>query len=281
MSAIPPADLSVSIVVHELNQAVLSQVLDCLVKAVDEARTAGLLDNTTLYLINNSDNCALLDALAESVDVSGLELLIRTGHGNIGYGRGHNLAITELAITDITRDYHLVLNPDVYLKPDALVHGLGWLQSQPATVAVAPAISNADGDPESACKRYPSVLDLLLRGFAPGFVRRRFHRRLADYDMRELSRTEPTTNIPIISGCCMLWRSSVLQALNGFDPRYFLYFEDFDLSLRAHQHGSLDFVPAMGITHLGGNAARKGLRHILMFARSGLRFFRTHGWRWL
>ena len=44
MSAIPPADLSVSIVVHELNQAVLSQVLDCLVKAVDEARTAGLLD---------------------------------------------------------------------------------------------------------------------------------------------------------------------------------------------------------------------------------------------
>jgi GT2 family glycosyltransferase len=275
MSPTPPTDLSISIVVHELNQPVLERVLACLVKAANEARTAGVLNKASLYLINNSDNHALLDSMPESVDLSSLELLTKTGHGNIGYGRGHNLAITETAC-----DYHLVLNPDVFLQPDALVQGLAWLQSRPETVAVAPAISNGKGEPESACKQYPSVLDLLLRGFAPGFVRRLFQRRLARYSMQALSHNEPTDNIPIISGCCMLWRSSALRALDGFDPRYFLYFEDFDLSLRAHQHGSLSFVPAMRITHLGGNTARKGLRHILMFGRSAIRFFNSHGWRW-
>jgi len=275
MSATPPADISISIVVHELNQAVLERVLACLVKAVDEARAAELLHNACLYLINNSNNPALLKNIPASVDLSSLELVTRTGHGNIGYGRGHNLAIAETG-----SQYHLVLNPDVYLESDALVHGLRCLQTQPETVAVAPSISNGNGDPESACKRYPGVLDLLLRGFAPGPVRRRFHSRLARYDMRELSRTELTDNIPIISGCCMLFRTEVLRRLDGFDPRYFLYFEDFDLSLRAHHHGSLTFVPAMRIVHLGGNSARKGLRHILMFGRSALRFFSTHGWRW-
>ena len=44
--------------------------------------------------------------------------------------------------------------------------------------------------------------------------------------------------------------------------------------------GSIDHLPAMRITHLGGGASRKGLRHILLFSRSALRFFRSHGWRW-
>jgi GT2 family glycosyltransferase len=79
----------------------------------------------------------------------------------------------------------------------------------------------------------------------------------------------------------MLAPTPALRAVGGFDERYFLYFEDFDLSLRLGEHGRLVFEPAMRIVHHGGYAARKGLRHVRYFLRSGIRFFNDHGWRWI
>jgi GT2 family glycosyltransferase len=130
------------------------------------------------------------------------------------------------------------------------------------------------------CKRYPAVLTLFVRGFIPSSWRKLFAKRLAHYEMHELSDAQPTTSIPIASGCFMLCRSEPLLKLGGFDERYFLYFEDFDLSLRLGKLGFLAYVPAMKICHGGGYAANKGVGHIAMFARSGIRFFNTHGWRW-
>jgi hypothetical protein len=67
--------------------------------------------------------------------------------------------------------------------------------------------------------------------------------------------------------------------VGGFSARYFLYFEDFDLSLRFHRLADIAYVPSVRITHGGGNAARKGGAHQRLFIRSALTFFRTHGWK--
>lgn len=271
--------LSISIVVYHLDPPVLRRLLTSLAVAVRAARDAGALANTKLTLVDNAEddrNESTLAALLEEQAPAPWQAVLETGHGNIGYGRGHNRVIAE---TD--SDFHLILNPDVFLEADALRVALTHFATHPHTVAVAPAITDGDGNREYACKRYPSVLDFLLRGFAPAFLRRWFSARLARYEMQDLPGDRPTQDIPIISGCCMLFRSSALRELGGFDPRYFLYFEDFDLSMRAHPLGPLTYLPDMQITHLGGNSARKGLRHILLFARSGFRFFRDHGWRWV
>lgn len=47
-------------------------------------------------------------------------------------------------------------------------------------------------------------------------------------------------------------------------------------SLRAHSITRIAYVPAVKIVHHGGHAARKGLRHIGLFARLALTFFRLH-----
>ena len=60
-----------------------------------------------------------------------------------------------------------------------------------------------------------------------------------------------------------------------------MYFEDYDLSLRMAELGQVQFLPQVRIVHHGGYSARKGWGHIGMFARSGWRFFQTHGWRWI
>lgn len=270
--------LTVSIVVYRSEPAILQLTLESMLRAIHHAQHRQLLGRASIDIIHNSAREPSLTALIAHCrdQASGIDIELLEGHGNIGYGRGHNLSISNAE-----SHCHLILNPDVTLTPESLAEGLEFMTRNPEVVALSPAVAGGDGRKQYVCKRYPSVLDFLLRGFAPSFVKRRFAARLARYEMRDLPEQEPSTDIPIISGCFMLFRTAALRSVGGFDERYFLYFEDFDLSLRVHTKGSLAYLPSMHIVHLGGHSARKGLRHIGMFARSGLRFYSTHGWRLL
>ncbi len=279
-SQLPDAGLAltVSIVVYRSDPAVLQLTLDSIVAAIHHAQGTGLLGRASIDIIHNCGSEPALTALVAVCrkQATDIDIVLLEGHGNVGYGRGHNLSINKAE-----SHCHLILNPDVTLAPESLVEGLQFMSRNPEIVALSPAVTDGEGHKQYVCKRYPSVLDFLLRGFAPAFLKRRFATRLARYEMRDLPEQEPSTDIPIISGCFMLFRTAALRAVGGFDERYFLYFEDFDLSLRVHSEGSLAYLPSMHIVHLGGNSARKGLGHIGMFARSGLRFYNSHGWRLL
>ena len=71
----------------------------------------------------------------------------------------------------------------------------------------------------------------------------------------------------------------ILKKEGGFDERFFLYFEDFDLSLRASEHGRVVNAPSMVITHLGGDTSSKNWKTIAYFIASGVKFFFKHGWK--
>jgi GT2 family glycosyltransferase len=78
----------------------------------------------------------------------------------------------------------------------------------------------------------------------------------------------------------MFIRGDSWRKVGGFDEKFFLYFEDFDLSMRIAKYAEIHRVPEFRIIHAGGNAAAKGASHILLFVRSAYRFFHKHGWRW-
>lgn len=272
-----PPKLSVSLVLYRPDIAKLRVTIDSLEKAIAHGRQLKALGAVRVDIIYNDEPLnGLIDEALRPLQRSAIEIHSHQGHGNIGFGRAHNLAIRLL-----DSDYHLVLNPDVDLAPDSLSKGLDYLSAHPETALVAPRLIDDNGSAQFGCKRFPSVLDFLLRGFAPAFVKRHFERRLAHYEMRDLSDEIVTPDVPIASGCFMLFRTTALQAIKGFDERYFLYFEDFDISIRVRAYGLIAYLPALQVLHHGGNSAKKGLRHILMFARSGLRFFHSHGWRLL
>ena len=262
--------LSVSIVVFHPDRQVLAATLSSLDIAVKQAESDGCIDNWTMTIIDNSDPCFRFDEMARKPRVL-------AGQGNVGFGRGHNLAIAEAA-----SDFHLVLNPDVIIAPQALSNALRFAAAHPKAGIIVPLVVNAHGEQEFLCKRYPSVLDLFLRGFAPEFVKRLFSRRLARYEMRDVIGDRASYfDPPIASGCFMLFRTALLKKLGGFDPRFFLYFEDYDLSIRASRLSRIVYVPTVRITHLGGQAARKGWAHVRMFVSSAYKFYSLHGWRWL
>jgi GT2 family glycosyltransferase len=275
--------LTISVVTFEPDLALLERCLRALASALDAAREAGLMRAANVVLVDNTGARATAEAVVRLGETrfkdSGVTMSYLHGHANIGYGSAHNLVMHGG-----NTHYHLVLNPDAELAPDALATALAYLDAHPDVGVLAPAVAGPDGARQFLCNRYPTVLDLALRGFAPAPIRRLFRRRLDRYEMRDLVEAAGTdrviTPVPMISGCFMLVRRKAIDATGGFDPGFFLYFEDFDWSLRLNRVTESVYMPAVRIVHHGGGAARKGWRHVLHFTRSARRFFSKHGWKW-
>jgi GT2 family glycosyltransferase len=275
--------LTVSIVTFEPDLALLERCLRALAAALDAAREAGQLRGANVVLVDNTGDRATAEAVVGLGETrfkdAGVTMSYLHGHANIGYGSAHNLVMHGG-----NTHYHLVLNPDAELAPDALTVALAYLNGHPEVGVLAPAVIGPEGAPEFLCKRYPSLLDLALRGFVPAAIQRLFRHRLERYEMRDVidpaDAQSTVTPIPMISGCFMLARRKPIDVTGGFDPGFFLYFEDFDWSLRLNRVTQSAYVPAVRIIHHGGGAARKGWRHVLRFTTSAVRFFNKHGWKW-
>ena len=272
-----PASLSVAIVTYRTAPAMLARALASLERSILEARAAGVLEAVSLFVIDNGtraeDYASVVDGTRDWPPEAGTIDMLH-GHGNVGYARGNNFVLGRLA-----SDVHLVLNPDVELAPEALREGLAALAAHPQVGLVAPAVFDSQGARQYLCKRYPSAWVLFLRGFAPRALQRRFEAQLARYEMRDAIGEAFMTGVPLASGCFMLVRTALFEKLGGFDERFFLYFEDYDLSVRLAREASIAYAPGVRIVHHGGEASRKGLRHVAWFTRSAWRFFSRHGWK--
>ncbi|MDQ0994919.1 GT2 family glycosyltransferase [Phyllobacterium ifriqiyense] len=266
-SAYPDAEtyeLTIAIVIFQPDQETVLKTIQSLRHALQFVS----LKRVKVFLIDNTPVISSYDWLLETMADLSFEII--NGQGNVGFGRANNI------VADAVGKYHLVLNPDVEMDQEALANAIAFMEAHGDCGLLTPQAFNPDGTRQYLCKRYPTVLDLLLRGFAPRGVKQLFTARLNRYEMRDQIGDAVFWNPPIISGCFMFFRGDVFQKTGGFDPRYLLYFEDFDISLRTAKFAEIAYVPTVRIVHEGGNAARKGWWHIRQFARSALIFFSTH-----
>ncbi len=269
--------LFVSLVTHEPDRAELTRTLASLSAALGRVAAR---EREVLLVLNGSETMDEIAGLAREAGLGrdGIGLTIERPGANLGFARAHNLVLARLGAAR-ENDALLILNPDVVQHREAIAEALAHLRGHPETVAVSPRADYEDGARQYLCKRYPSVLDFALRGFAPAPLRRLFAKRLARYEMRGETEERMVPGVELVSGCWLLCRASAFAAVGGFDERYFLYFEDYDLSLRLREIGRLDYLPTARIVHLGGHAAGKGWHHRRLFLRSAWRFFSDHGWR--
>ena len=278
-----PSSLQVSIVTFRPDWQLLERCLRKLALAIGAARESGVLRTVHVALVDNSADRAIA---AKVVDLgrtrfadSGVQVSYVHGHANIGYGAAHNLALHGSGA-----DYHLVLNPDVELAADALLNAVRWMNAHPDVGAIAPQVKRRDGTRDYLVKRKPAVLDLALRGFLPRVGRLLFRSRLDRYEMRDVIDADPerdVVDVAAMSGACMLLRRKAVDQTGGFDPRFFLYFEDYDWTVRLNKVTRTAYVPSFEVVHHGGGASRKGMRHVGHFMKGGWRYYRKHGWKWL
>ncbi|PKM12361.1 MAG: glycosyl transferase [Gammaproteobacteria bacterium HGW-Gammaproteobacteria-3] len=263
--------LSISLVVYHSDLLLLEKTLQSLKQAVGKALEAELLDDYSVKIVDNTAGKNRRE-VAKVLARTGMNGKLVTAPRNLGYGRGHNLALAHGY-----DDYHLVINPDVIVHEEAITGAIRYLQKHPKVGLITPLSQREEGGREYLCKAYPTVPVLLLRGFAPAVVKNRFSGRLDAYEQKDQDKTR--NDVLIASGCFMFFRHEALRCVKGFSPLFFMYFEDFDLSLRLGKTWRIAYVPTVKIIHYGGNSAKKGFRHIAFFARSAITFFNLHGWR--
>ncbi|MHC1550923.1 glycosyltransferase [Phyllobacterium sp. K27] len=267
VSELPNAEtyeLTVAIVIFKPDQETVLKTIRSLQQALQFIG----LTRVKIFLIDNTPVVSSYGWLLEAME--GLSFKIINGQGNVGFGRANNI------VANAVGKYHLILNPDVEMEREALANAITFMEAHNNCGLLTPQAFNSDGTRQYLCKRYPSVLDILLRGFAPRGVKQLFATRLDRYEMRDQIGDVVFWDPPIVSGCFMFFRGDVFKKLGGFDPRYLLYFEDFDISLRAAKFARIAYVPEVRIIHEGGNASRKGWWHIWQFARSARVFFWAH-----
>ncbi|WP_273785546.1 glycosyltransferase [Brucella intermedia] len=226
-------------------------------------------DTFSITIVDNSFNNEVASFLLYSFPELPVKLI--QGQGNIGFGRAHNIAMQQMG------EFHLILNPDIQLNPDALINAITFMRANKNCGLLSPYAIWPNGRKQYLCKRYPAAFDLILRGFAPQSVRSLFSGRLSQYEMQNETQNAVYWNPPIVSGCFMFFRSNSLKKAGGFSDKFFLYFEDFDLSLRVRKIADTAYVPTVRVVHAGGHASKKGFWHIKIFIQSAITFYRTYG----
>ncbi|MBM9577267.1 glycosyltransferase family 2 protein [Leptospira sp. 201903070] len=281
--------LTVSIVIYKPNLDVLRESLDTLLESFFFQTSKGserlefhldLIDNSP-QRVEGAVN--ILELLRSKAELQKTKLNCRYLHfpENPGYGAANNRSILESKTK-----FHLVLNPDIKMIPETIELCVRYLNENPGCDAVVPAVLDWESfrkapnfkELQFLVKSYPTVFVLFLRSFAPGFLRRIFSDSLDSYDLKEKDWSLTQRSVPLVSGCFIFAKTDSLQKINGFDESFFLYFEDFDLSMRLNRK---DYFPDVRIYHKGGNSSKKGFLHIRLFVTSAFRFFQKFGWKWL
>lgn len=211
-----------------------------------------------------------LRAFVEPFDVSYVH-----DPSNPGFGASHNRALRELP----SSEFHLIVNPDIYFAPESLLALLAFLRSREDAGLVTPRVLFPDGELQYLCKRYPSFFVLFARRFLPGFLQGLVKPRMDRYEMRDVG-YDRVMEVPIATGCFMLFRRDVLDRIGGFDTNFFLYLEDADISLRvASVQKKVLYFPEAHVFHHWARGSYKSWRLTLASIRSSFYFFSKHGWR--
>jgi GT2 family glycosyltransferase len=251
MAPRPPLDVTASIVVFNTPIADIAELID------------GLLGQRVarVYVVDNSP--IGFDSLGPWIAPQNCHY-IRTGR-NLGYGRAHNLAIRDCS----TSKYHVICNPDIALSPTVIGELFQFMEAYQDIGVCMPKLVGTDGQTQYCCRRSPVAWDYLSQIF---FRDSWGSQRLRQLEMRDRD-YNAEMDVECLSGCFMFFRSDVLSKVKGFDESFFLYFEDFDLSMRARELARNVYKPSSSVVHGRQSAHRRSWRLKLAFAVSGIRYF--------
>jgi len=231
------------------------------------ASVAAARPRMLVYVVDNSRTDALR-GLAERFGAH-----YRHQPDNPGYARAHNWALAAAA--EAGSPYHFVLNPDIQLPLDGIHKMLAYMDQHPDVGLLAPRVQYPDGRLQPLCKLLPHPVELAVRRFFP--LLHRSSGRLARYELHG-SGYNRVMEVPALSGCFLLMRVETVLRAGLFDERFFLYFEDVDLSRRVGRIARTVFVPHVSIVHDYARGSYRNGRLLWHHLVSAARYFNKWGW---
>ncbi len=191
------------------------------------------------------------DGSIDQLHIPGLPLRVLENKENVGFAAACNQGADSGQ-----SPYILFLNPDVVVQSDSLYLPVTFLDKPENSKYAACSIIMQDNEGRLArhCVRFPQPrdffakqtgLDRLLPGVFSEFI-------LSQEDHRF------SQDVDHIIGAFYLVRRKVFSDLGGFDERFFVYYEDLDLSLRIHKAGwKIRYLTDAYAKHKGGGTTQQ------------------------
>ena len=192
-------------------------------------------------------------------------------NANLGFARANNVGIRAS-----TGEYVLILNPDTIVHEGALDRWIAFAQRHPEAGAFGCRVLNADGTFHTPAQTFPTVKRYWIGALGLGWLGHFSDRFACGEYVGWDGMTERA--IDWQSGCCVLFRGSVLRELGGFDERFFYNFEETDLCKRVWQAGHwILYTPEPKVTHLWGQSTNRfPIRFTIEKLRNRYRYFHKH-----
>ena len=250
-----------SVVLYNSNyediKTLISNLLDCFESEV------------ILYLVDNSPNNNLKNL--SQLDTKRIVYLFNPS--NPGFGAAHNLAI-EKAIAQNSK-YHFVINPDITIIEDVINIMVQYMENNSEVGMMMPKILNKDRSTQFLPKLLPSPQDILLRKLHR--PRALYNKFINQYELRQVDDTI-IYQAPVLSGCFTLFRIDALEKIGLYDDRFFMYFEDWDISRRMHKQYKTIVFQKAAVIHEYESGANKNKKLFKIFIQSAIRYFNKWGW---
>ncbi len=195
-------------------------------------------------------------------------LSLKLSGDNIGFGAAHNLILD--VFSSFESDYHCVVNPDVVIEDDIIDTMVSYMEraENKDVVQLSPRICFPDGRDQILGKRYPHFIYLVssrLRSDEPSWLLRR-------YAMLDKGTDKPF-EICNATGCFMFFRTEAFKKVGGFDKRYFMYFEDCDITRQMKKLGRVLFFPHAIVYHVWARDSKRNTKLKVIHITSMLKYY--------
>jgi N-acetylglucosaminyl-diphospho-decaprenol L-rhamnosyltransferase len=181
----------------------------------------------------------------------------------IGFGANHNQAFERSA-----GRYFCVVNPDIRLVANPFPGLIDCFEKAEVGVA-APVVLDGDGLVEDSSRRFPTPLGIA-------------HKTVQRHNPPDYVVLGEVIYPDWVGGMFMIYPSGVFRAIEGFDERYFMYYEDVDICARLWLRGyQVAVCPKVEVTHHAQRASHKSFRYLRWHLESMGRFFLSPVYRQL
>lgn len=179
-----------------------------------------------------------------------------------GFGVNHNHALT-----DVSTDWVLILNPDIRFPRDNLVRLLSDHADFSDIGIIAPRIVSSLGVVEDSVRSLPIPTKIFSR-----FIRRIFAHKIQQINFLEVQ-------ADWFAGMFLLMPSKVFWAVSGFDKKYFLYCEDCDLCIRVSLLGKrLLLNERYFVVHDAQRSSHGNIKYFMWHIRSLILLWTSKSW---
>lgn len=231
---------------------------------IDSIRRHGNLHVSRVVVVDNGSVDGSTDFLAGTADVD----LVLTDE-NLGFGRACNLGAARGDSAFV-----LFLNPDACLMLGSLDLPLeSFMRPESEQIGIVGiSLVTEDGSIQRSCARFPTPWQMLAKSAGILSLIPKFDFHMTDWDHLE------TRAVDHVIGAFYLIRRSLFDRLSGFDERFFVYYEDLDLSRRAALagYGTMYLTEAQAY-HKGGGVSERVKAHRLFYSlRSRIQYAFKH-----